>query len=300
MRLGYIGLGKMGKNMVKLMLEQGIEIVAFNRSLESVKEVEKDGAIGAYSYEDIFKNLDTDQRIIWLMVPHGAVDQVLTDLKPHLKANDIVIDGGNSNYKDTLRRGKEMEEMDIVYMDAGVSGGPWGARHGACLLIGGDKDVYNLLEPIFQAAAAPDCYQYLGKLGAGHFAKMVHNGIEYGMMQAIGEGMNVIRESDFDFSLKDVARIYNCRSVIESRLVNWLHEGYEKYGEELEDISGEVTHSGEGQWTIETAKEMGLEVPVIEESFNFRVNSKGNPSYTGKVVSMLRNMFGGHDVSKDE
>lgn len=298
MRLGYIGLGKMGKNMVELMLESGIEVVAYNRSPKSVEEVEKLGAIPAYKYEEIFQNLDDDQRIIWLMVPHSAVDQVIQDIKPLLKKNDIVIDGGNSNFKDTLRRGKEMGDMGVLYMDVGVSGGPWGARHGACLLIGGDKDMYELLSPIFKAAAAPDCYQYLGKLGAGHFAKMVHNGIEYGMMQAIGEGMNVIKESDFYFNLEDVARIYNCRSVIESRLVNWLHEGYQKYGEELNDISGEVSHSGEGQWTIETAKEMGLEVPVIEKSFDFRVKSEGNPSYTGKVVSMLRNMFGGHDVSK--
>jgi len=298
MKLAYIGLGKMGRNMVELMLEQGLEVVAYNRSPEPVKEIAKKGAIPAYSYEEIFKHLDTDQRIIWLMVPHQAVDEVLKELEPHLLKEDIVIDGGNSNYKDTLRRGAELSKKGIKYMDAGVSGGPWGARHGACLLIGGNRDLYDLLEPIFQAVAAPECYQYLGKLGAGHFAKMVHNGIEYGMMQAIAEGMNVIKNSDFDYNLVDVARIYNCRSVIESRLVKWLHEGYQKYGEDLKDISGEVSHSGEGQWTVEAAKEMGLEVPVIEKSLDFRKESTGNPSYTGQVLSMLRNMFGGHDVAK--
>lgn len=298
MKIAYIGLGKMGQNMVELLLEQGIEVVAYNRSPESVKFVAEKGAIPAFTYEDIFKNLDTEERIIWLMVPHGAVDDVLSNLEPFLQKNDIVIDAGNSNYKETLRRGKELAERGIRFMDVGVSGGPWGARHGACLLIGGDKDLYTLIAPVFQAAAAPDCYQHLGSLGSGHFAKMVHNGIEYGMMQAIAEGMTVIKESEFDFDLEQVARIYNARSVIESRLVQWLQDGYKEYGPELEEISGEVSHSGEGQWTVDAAKELGVEVPIIEGSLEFRKASQGNPSYTGKVLSALRNMFGGHSVSK--
>ncbi len=298
MKIAYIGLGKMGQNMVELLLEQGIEVVAYNRSPEPVKFVTEKGAIPAFTYEEIFKNLDTEERIIWLMVPHGAVDSVLSDLEPFLQKNDIVIDAGNSNYKETLRRGKELAVKGIRFMDVGVSGGPWGARHGACLLIGGDKELHTLITPVFQAAAAPDCYQHLGSLGAGHFAKMVHNGIEYGMMQAIAEGMTVIKESDFDFDIEQVARIYNARSVIESRLVQWLQDGYKTYGPELEEISGEVSHSGEGQWTVDVAKELGIEVPIIEGSLEFRKASRGNPSYTGKVVSMLRNMFGGHSVSK--
>ncbi len=296
MKIGYIGLGKMGKGMVQLLLEEGLEIVAYNRSPEAVKEVSDKGAVPAYAYEEVFKNLDTDQRIIWLMVPHAVVDDVITEILPFLQKGDIVIDGGNSFYKNTIRREKELSNLGIKFMDAGVSGGPWGARHGACILIGGDRNTYETLLPLFQAAAAPDCYQYLGKIGAGHFAKMVHNGIEYGMMQALAEGMEVLKVSDFDFNLTDVSRIYNCRSVIESRLVNWLHDGYEQYGEDLESISGEVAHSGEGQWTVETAKELGVDVPVIEGAFNFRVQSKGNPSYTGKVLATLRNMFGGHNA----
>jgi len=298
MKIGYIGLGKMGKNTVERLLENDIEVVAYNRSPEAVQEVAEKGAIPTASYEDLFSNLGDEKRIVWLMVPHKAVDGVLEEVQSFLKEGDIVIDGGNSNFKESVRRGTALKEKGIEYLDIGVSGGPGGARDGACLMIGGEKETYQKLEELFKAASAPECYQYLGKLGAGHFAKMVHNGIEYGMMQAIGEGMEIIKKSDFEYKLEDVSRIYNCQSVIESRLVGWMLEGYKKYGEELEAISGEVQHSGEGQWTVETAKEMGIEVPIIEGSLQFRKDSEGNPSYTGKVVSLLRNMFGGHDVKK--
>lgn len=298
MKIGYIGLGKMGKNMTLRLLEHGIEVVAYNRSSEPVEKVAQKGAIPAYSYEELFSQLPETGRVIWLMVPHTAVDDVLQDISTHLQEGDIVIDGGNSNYKESVRRGTALKEKGIHYVDVGVSGGPDGARNGACLMIGGEKDAYTKIEPVCQAAAAPQSYQYLGRLGAGHFAKMVHNGIEYGMMQAIGEGMEIIKESEFDFDVEQVARIYNSHSVIESRLVGWLYEGYTKHGKNLEEISGEVSHSGEGQWTVETAKEMHINTPIIVGSLQFRKDSQGNPSYTGKVVSLLRTMFGGHDVSK--
>ena len=298
MKIAYIGLGKMGKNMVELLLEQGIEVVAYNRHPEAVKEVAEKGAIPAFTYKEIFDHLDDDQRIIWLMVPHSAVSHVIDEIKPFLKKEDIVIDGGNSLYENSITYAKDLEQKGVHFLDIEVSGGPWGARHCSCLLVGGPKKVYDIVLPLIQAAAAPDSYKYLGETGAGHFAKMVHNGIEYGMMQAIAEGMEVLKKSDFGFNLEDIAHIYNSRSVIESRLTTWLLEGYKKYGQELTDISGEVSHSGEGQWTVETAKKLNVPVPVIESSFDFRVASEGNPSYTGKVLSMLRNMFGGHDAEK--
>jgi len=222
------------------------------------------------------------------MVPHTAVDNTLALLLPLLEKGDTVIDGGNSYFKDTLRRVDEVASYGIQYMDAGVSGGPEGARHGACTMIGGEKDVFEKYESLFKDISAPDAYSYLGKCGAGHFVKMVHNGIEYGMMQAIAEGFSILRASDFVLDLKEVARIYNNRSVIESRLVGWLESGFDAYGTDLEAISGEVSHSGEGQWTVETAKEIGVPVRVIEESLQFREDSKGNPSYTGQVVSHYR------------
>ena len=275
-KIGYIGLGKMGKNMVLRLLEQGWEIVAYNRSPESVKEMEGEGAQGAYSIKEVVDKLESP-RLVWLMVPHQAVDAVLKELVPVLDDGDIVIDGGNSNYKQSVRRAGELKEKNIKFLDAGVSGGPAGARDGACTMVGGEKEIFDLYEELFKDISAPDAYAYMGVAGAGHFVKMVHNGIEYGMMQAIGEGMEVLKKSDFNLNLTEVARIYNNRSVIESRLTGWLQKGFEEYGEDLEEISGKVSASGEGLWTVETAKELGVPVPIIEGALKFREQSQNNP-----------------------
>lgn len=298
-KIGYIGLGKMGKNMVLRLLEHGWDVVAYNRSPESVKEMEKEGAAGAYSIKEVVGSLSSP-RLVWLMVPHQAVDSVLDDLVPMLSEGDVVIDGGNSNYKETMRRAVELKDKKIKFLDAGVSGGPRGAREGACVMTGGEKEDFDTYEELFKDISAPNAYTYMGRAGAGHFVKMVHNGIEYGMMQAIGEGMEVLKKSDFNLNLKEVARIYNNRSVIESRLTGWLQKGFEEYGEDLEEISGKVSASGEGLWTVEAAKELGVPVPIIEGSLKFREQSQSNPSYTGQVVSALRNQFGGHKVKKEE
>ncbi len=298
-KIGYIGLGKMGKNMVLRLLEKDWSIVAFNRSPESTKEVEKMGAEGAYSLKELVGKLEAP-RLIWLMVPHQVVDDVLEDLIPLLSEGDTVIDGGNSNYNETLRRAKELEEKNINFMDAGVSGGPSGARNGACSMMGGSKELFDKYEKLFSDISAPHAYGYMGASGAGHFVKMVHNGIEYGMMQAIGEGFEVLKKSDFNLDLIEVSKIYNNRSVIESRLTKWLQNAYEQHGEELSDISGKVSASGEGLWTVETAKKLNVPVPIIEGSLKFREESQKNPSYTGQVVSALRNQFGGHEVSSDK
>jgi 6-phosphogluconate dehydrogenase len=299
MQLGYYGLGKMGANMVERLLEKKYDVIASNRSKEPIDQIAKKGATPAHDVEELVKKVKKP-RTIWLMVPHDAVDAVLSDLTPLLQEGDAIIDGGNSMYQESIRRGKELESKGIDFLDVGVSGGPDGARNGACLMIGGKKELYEKLEPLFRDLAAQDAYGYMGKLGAGHFVKMVHNGIEYGMMQAIAEGFAIMNmPSDFELDLKEVSRVYNHQSVISSRLTEWLQKAYEDDGVNLENISGEVGHSGEGQWTVDAAEELGIPVPVIEAALEFRKLSKGNPSYTAKVVSALRGQFGGHEVKKE-
>lgn len=298
MKIGYIGLGKMGFNMVERLLEKGHEVVAYNRSEEPVNKVKELGATGVNSLQDLVSSLD-NPKVIWVMVSHEAVDSVLAELVLLLNPGDTIIDGGNSNYKNTIIRSEQLREKEINLLDVGVSGGPNGARNGACLMCGGDKDVFNNLITLFEDLSVPQGYGYMGISGSGHFVKMVHNGIEYGMMQSIAEGFNLMKKTEeFDLNLSDIAKIYSNGSVIESRLIDWLGSAYRKHGEDLEKISGEVSHSGEGKWTVEAAEEIDVPLDIIKESLNFRINSKNNPSYTGKIISALRNEFGGHDVSE--
>jgi 6-phosphogluconate dehydrogenase len=296
MKLGYVGLGKMGFNMVELLLEKGHQVVVFDKNTRALETISTRGAEPVHSLKSLTSSL-ARPRLVWIMVPHQAVDPVIAELLPNLHEGDTIIDGGNSPYKESLRRAGEMQDRKIHFLDVGVSGGPSGARSGACLMIGGDKSLFDMYESLFQDISASSGYGYVGPSGAGHFVKMVHNGIEYGMMQALAEGFAVMNASPFDLDLKQIAAIYNHRSVIESRLIGWLAEAFEHSGDGLLDITGTVSHSGEGQWTVEAAKEMGIPVPVIEEALNFRMRSEENPSYTGKVLSALRNQFGGHKVS---
>lgn len=297
MKLGYFGLGKMGQGMVLRLVEKGHEVIASNRSKEPTEEIAKEGVEVAYSWDEMLEKLDAP-RTIWVMVSHQAVDAVLEDMVPKLEKGDTIIDGGNSPYKESVRRARELEEKGIDFLDVGTSGGPGGSRNGACMMIGGKKESFKKYEEIFRDACVDHGYGYMGQSGAGHFVKMVHNGIEYGMMQAIGEGFEIMKKSDFNLDLQAVTDVYSHGSVIESRLVSWLKSGYEEYGVELESISGEVSHSGEGQWTVDTARELNIPAPIIEGALQFRKDSQGNPSYTGQVVSALRNQFGGHDVRK--
>jgi len=299
MQLGYYGLGKMGSHMVERLVEKGQTIVASNRSKEPIDEIARVGAQTAYSLEEMVSKLAVP-RTVWIMVPSSAVQEVIDRLVPLLEVGDTIIDGGNTFFEDTVRRASELAEKNINFLDAGVSGGPGGAREGACVMVGGPKELYSQYEQLFKDAAAPDAYGYMGRSGAGHFVKMVHNGIEYGMMQAIAEGFTVLRESDFGLDLLEVSRIYNHQSVITSRLTAWLEEAYQEQGVDLVAISGSVSHSGEGQWTVEAAKKLGIDVAVIEQSLEFRKQSQNNPSYTGQVLSALRGQFGGHPVKKDE
>ena len=300
MKIGYIGLGKMGLNMVKRLREQGVDIVAYNKTPEPTKEAEAVGAEGAYSISELVEKLG-DHTTIWLMVPHFVVDDVLKELTPLLNEGSIVIDGGNSFYKETRERNKSLAEKGIRYIDCGVSGGPGGARNGACCMIGGDEDAYHALEELFKKISAPDAYGHFGASGAGHFVKMVHNGIEYGMMQAIAEGFDVMKQSaDFDLDLTKVADVYNHASVIESSLIGWMKSGYEKFGHDLADVPGSAAASGEGKWTIDLAHRMSIPDEVIHSAYDARKKSQDSPSYQGKVIQTLRNQFGGHPIEKSD
>jgi 6-phosphogluconate dehydrogenase len=297
MKLGYIGLGKMGFNMVERLLEKGHTVVVYDKNEEAVKNISEKGAQTALSLHSLTEALP-QPRLVWLMIPYQSVEPVLKELVPLLQEGDTVIDGGNSPYKESMRRAVELAEKGIDFLDVGVSGGPGGARNGACLMIGGKETQYEKFEELFRSLSADQGYGYMGKAGSGHFVKMVHNGIEYGMMQAIAEGFAIMKASPFDLNLSEVAEVYNHKSVIESRLIGWLKHAFEEYGEVLKDIDGSVSQSGEGLWTVEAGKELRIPVPIIEGALNFRMQSQNKPSYTGKIVSALRNQFGGHTVFK--
>lgn len=297
--IAYVGLGKMGKNMVLRLLEHGWKVHAYDTDKKIIAEVVKAGATPLTSLAHIKTQLSAP-RLVWVMVPAGEpVDEVIfgkEGLTTILEKNDIIIDGGNSFYEDTVRRASKLKNKKIRFMDIGTSGGPRGAREGACLMIGGDKKLSKELEPLYQDLASPEAYAYFGPSGSGHFVKMVHNGIEYGMMQAIAEGFSLMKKSPFHLNMETIAQLYNRRSVVESRLVGWLKDGFDEYGEELKAISGTVGATGEGEWTVKTAKKMNIPVPIIEGAYQFRVQSKKNPSYTGQLLSVMRNQFGGHDA----
>ena len=287
----------MGAGLARQLHEKNWRVVAYNRNSDKVALVEADGIEGARSLDELIAKLPSP-RVIWLMVTAGtAVDDLLfeTDgLVSKLAKGDIIIDGGNSFFEDSIRRAKLLKEKGIKFLDAGTSGGPAGARHGACVMIGGDAGTFKNLEKLFFDISVADGYAYFGPAGAGHFVKMVHNGIEYGMMQSIAEGFALMKISPFGLDLEKVAELYNHGSCVESRLVGWLESGFKGVGTNLNDISGSVAYTGEGEWTVQTGKKWKLKLPVIEDSFQFRVESKKSPSYMGKILSLLRNQFGGH------
>jgi 6-phosphogluconate dehydrogenase len=295
MKLGYIGLGKMGRNMVERLLERRHEVIVFDKNGEVAQKAAWQGAVAAQSAWNMVELLERP-RVIWLMVPHALVDEALADVVPRLHDGDTIIDGGNSFYKDSRHRAEELAKREIYFLDAGVSGGPKGAREGACLMVGGAKEQYIKLEPLLKDIAAENAVAYVGESGAGHFVKMVHNGIEYGMMQALAEGFTILKNAPYPLDLSAIADLYNKKSVIEARLVGWLKDAYGAYGEDLTDVSGSVEQSGEGLWTVDTAKELGVSAPIIGGAVNFRKETEHAPSYTGKALSAMRNQFGGHDI----
>jgi 6-phosphogluconate dehydrogenase len=299
MNIAYIGLGKMGRNMALRMQEKGHTVIAFDPNKESTERAMHAGISTVTSLAELFPpSTRTTPKTIWMMVPHSAVDHVLDTLIPLLSPKDTVIDGGNSPYKETVRRAKKLGRKGIHLLDVGVSGGPTGARHGACLMVGGDPEVFDYHEPLFLDLATKQGCLYVGVHGAGHFTKMVHNGIEYGMMQAIAEGFDVLRNAPYELPLTEIARLYDHGSVIESKLMGWLVSGLDAYGEDLAGITGRASASGEGLWTIETAQELEVPVKVLEHALKAREKSQKKPSYQGQIVSVLRNQFGGHEVTK--
>ena len=299
MQIGYIGLGKMGKNMVLHLLEQGVKVIIWNRSPDPIKEVAAAGAVPAKNIKELVHKLKKP-RIIWLMLPSGPIiDDVIKQLLPFLTEKDLLIDGGNSFYKDSMRRSGELKKKNIRYMDIGVSGGPEGARTGACLMVGGSKYDFDRIIKLIQAVAAVKAYEYVGPSGAGHFVKMVHNGIEYGMMEAIAEGAAVIDKSPFHLDIAKIFKIYNNRSVIESRLVGWAWEAFNE-NPQLSGVSSKIEHTGEGEWTVKTAKELSIQTPAIEVALEVRKKSESTPvNFRNKVVSVLRGKFGQHKITTD-
>ncbi|HZX48349.1 MAG TPA: decarboxylating 6-phosphogluconate dehydrogenase [Nitrospirota bacterium] len=301
MHIGMIGLGKMGMNMARRLLRGGHNVTAYNRTPERINEIEKEGARGAYTLEDIVSSLPAP-RIVWLMVPAGkAVDEVIGRLQPLLEHGDIIIDGGNSFYKDDIRHDEELRPYGIHYMDAGVSGGIWGLKIGYCLMIGGDETVYKYIEPVFKTLSPENGYLYCGKTGSGHFVKMVHNGIEYGMMAAYAEGFEVLKTSPYgvNMDLSGIANLWNHGSVIRSWLLELAASAFTK-DKDLSSITGYVEDSGEGRWMVQEAVDMAVPIPVISSALFQRFRSREAGSFADKVLAALRHEFGGHGVVKKE
>ncbi|BDG48460.1 phosphogluconate dehydrogenase (NAD(+)-dependent, decarboxylating) [Parageobacillus sp. KH3-4] len=298
MRVGLIGLGKMGFNLGKNLIDHKHKVVAFDVNANAVEEIKKYGAKGVSSLKELVLSLE-NPRILWMMVPHTVVDSVIGEITPFLSKGDIVIDGGNSHYKESIRRYNELKEMGIHFMDAGTSGGVEGARNGACYMVGGDPEAWNIVEPLFRDTAVENGYLYTGKAGSGHFLKMVHNGIEYGMMAAIGEGFEILEKSEFDYDYEKVARVWNHGSVIRSWLMELTERAFSKDAK-LEEIKGIMHSSGEGKWTVETALDLQTAAPVIAMALLMRYRSLESDTFTGKVVAALRNEFGGHAVERNE
>lgn len=299
MKIGFIGLGKMGLNMVHRLLLDKHELFVYNRSKEPIKEAEKLGAKAFPSTEELIKNLE-GRKVVWLMVPSGKpVDENIEALLSHLSKDDIIIDGGNSYFKDSIARGERCAQKGIHYIDCGTSGGVWGLKEGYCLMYGGNKKATDHCEPIFKTLAPENGYLYCGESGAGHYVKMVHNGIEYGMMQAYAEGFEIMEKSKFNLDLKAISKVWQYGSVVRSWLLELAHLALTD-DPKLEKIKGFVQDSGEGRWTIQTAIEQDVPAHIITASLFTRFQSRQDESFAMKMLAALRNEFGGHAVKKSD
>jgi 6-phosphogluconate dehydrogenase len=337
MQLGMIGLGRMGANLVRRLMRDGHRCVVYDVSADAVKGLEADGAVGSSSLEDFVGKLEKP-RALWIMVPAGIVQSTLEQLTGLLDAGDMVIDGGNSYYRDDIARAKQLSEKSIHYIDCGTSGGVWGLERGYCLMIGGEKEPVERLDPIFktiapgessaeptpsrtrQGGTAPDGYLHCGPNGAGHFVKMVHNGIEYGMMAAIGEGLSIIKHANagidaptetdaettplrdpwayqYQIDVAEVAELWRRGSVVGSWLIDLTADAFAK-SPDLDDFAGRVSDSGEGRWTVEAAIDTGVPASVITAALYERFESRGNGDFTDKILSAMRSEFGGHSEKK--
>ncbi|MEO0583610.1 MAG: phosphogluconate dehydrogenase (NAD(+)-dependent, decarboxylating) [Bacteroidota bacterium] len=299
MKIGFIGLGKMGGNMVHRLLNFEHETVVYNLTQPEIDAAVGKGAQGAGGHKDLLDQLP-DRKVVWLMVPSGApVDQNINDLMPHMSAGDIIIDGGNSFWRDSVARGEKLAEKGIHYIDCGVSGGVWGLQNGYSLMYGGDPEAAAFVEPIMKSLAPENGYLYCGGLGSGHMVKMVHNGIEYGMMQAYAEGFEILEKSDYNLDLGAIGHMWMHGSVVRSWLLELAVLALRE-DPKLDKIKGYVNDSGEGRWTIQTAIDFDVPVHVISASLFTRFESRQEESYAMKMLAALRNQFGGHAVKSAE
>ena len=300
MDIGLYGLGRMGGNMVTRLARGGHRVVAGNRSPGPVDEAKGHGAVAAYSIEEMVRQLKPP-RVLWSMVPAGEVtDATLNEFAAHATKGDIVVDGANSYFRDSMRRSDELTAKGFRFVDAGVSGGIWGLELGYCMMVGGPKDAVDHLRPILDTLAPKDGWAHFGKAGAGHFVKMVHNGIEYGMMQAYGEGFELLHASEFGMDLTEVARVWNHGSVVRSWLLELAERAFEQEGSDLRAIKGYVADSGEGRWTILEAISHDVPATLLAHSLFARFTSRQDDSFAMKVAAALRNQFGGHAVKKED
>jgi len=295
-KVGLIGLGRMGYNLALNMIDHEIEVYAYDKVVN--EEIKNNKSIKLFADIKALVKALAKPRVIWLMVPAGDItDNVINEVSSYLEKDDIIIDGGNSNYNDTLRRYQSLKEKQLNFIDCGTSGGTEGARYGASLMVGGDESVVKSIEWLFTSLATKDGYAYLGKAGSGHFVKMVHNGIEYGMMQAIGEGFELLEKSDFNLDYQEVSKVWAHGSIIEGLLMDTAYSAFKK-DDKLTSIIGRVDDSGEGQWTIEAALKYKASIPVIANSLFARYKSRDEDHFSEKIVAAMRNEFGGHKVYK--
>jgi 6-phosphogluconate dehydrogenase len=311
--IGYIGLGKMGLNMACNMAENGHTVIANNRSPDPIKKAVKHGAQAAYNTKELFEKIKENlkrkkqtKKIIWIMLPAGDItENKIKEITPFLKRGDILIDGSNSIYKDAIRRSKNLYKKGINFVDVGVSGGPRGARHGACMMVGGSKNIFNYLKPLFTSLCVSYGVEHFNGPGAGHYVKMVHNGIEYGIMESLAEGFEILKKSRFDLNLMKVSRVYNHGSIIESKLMTTLHKAFHKHGNSLVDVPGRAGQGGsaaggkvkaEADWTLDEAKVLKVHYHAIGGAVIERAESREKPSYRGKIINAVRNQFGGHSL----
>jgi 6-phosphogluconate dehydrogenase len=299
MQLGFIGLGRMGANMCRRLIKDGHHVVAYNRTPEKTKELAGEGADAAFTIAELVQKLDKP-RVAWIMVPAGdATEAQINELLLHLEPGDTIVDGGNTNFHDDVRRHGELATKGIRYVDAGVSGGIWGLANGFCLMVGGEPEAVQPIEPIFRSLAPVDGYVHTGGPGSGHYVKMVHNGIEYGLMQAYAEGFEILHASDYELNLGAIAELWNHGSVVRSWLLELAVLAFQSNGQDLEHVKGWVADSGEGRWTVQEAIDLDVPAPVITLSLLTRLRSRQDDSYGAKVLAALRNEFGGHAVKAE-
>ena len=295
MKLGMIGLGRMGGNMTERLVAGGHQVVAHARSAESVAEAQRKGATGAHSLEEVVRKLDAP-RVVWLMIPVGKpVEETIQSLRPMLSGGDVIVDGGNSRFSDSARRARDLSEAGLGFLDAGTSGGVWGLKEGYCLMVGGEEKFFRVVEPAFATLAPKEGYAHVGPSGAGHYVKMIHNAIEYAMLQAYGEGFEMLNVSGFDLDLSRIAELWTHGAVVRSWLLDLLVLAL-KEDPKLASIKGYVEDSGMGRWTLQEAIERAVPTPALADSLFARFASRQPESFSAKVIAALRNQFGGHAV----